>query len=67
MKTQRKADIDIGLAVLCAVTPPGVTLSQGEIADVCGCTRNRIYEIERDAVRKLKSAPKLRAHAEDLE
>lgn len=65
--TRGKIDIDVGLAVMCAVIPPGVTFSQGEIADVVGCSRNRIYEIERSGVNKLRNNPRLRAFAEDLE
>lgn len=46
--------IDVGLTLLLAVTPRGVTRTHGEIAYVCGCTRNAIWIIEQRALRKLR-------------
>lgn len=48
------ADIDLGLAVLEVLTPPGIALNLREIADVCGCTWQNIYQIEQKALRKLR-------------
>lgn len=58
----RSSSIDIGLAVLCAITPRDHNWSLEDIAEICECTRNRIWEIERSALRKLRSnpSPKLR-------
>ena len=46
--------IDLGLAILSAITPPGVVRTQHEIAAYCGCTVGNIYWIERRAIHKLK-------------
>jgi Sigma-70, region 4 len=50
MKTQ----IDLGLALLSVLTKPGATLTQEDIAAWCDCHRGRIWQIERDALRKLR-------------
>lgn len=47
-------NIDIGLDVLCIVSKPGETLSDRDIAEVCECSRNYIYELEKKALRKLR-------------
>ena len=47
-------DIDIGLAALCQYAEYGQTLTQQEIAEVCGCTRSFIYQLEHKALRKLR-------------
>lgn len=47
-------EIDLGLAVLEVLTPAGTALSQGDIADVCGCSRSCIYLIELSALKKLR-------------
>jgi len=51
-------NIDIGLSVLCCVAKPGETLTDRDIAEVCGCARNSIYQIEKKALNKLR--PKLK-------
>lgn len=48
--------IEAGLYLLSLITPRGVTLTQAQIADACGCSRGLIYLIEREALRKLKAA-----------
>jgi len=53
--SQRLNDIDLGLTVLCAITPPGHEWSQYDIAEICDCSRSLIYQIERRAMRKLKA------------
>lgn len=52
----RDGSIDAGLVVLLAVTPRGHTWTQQEIADVCGCARGLIWNIEDRAMKKLKKA-----------
>jgi len=49
----RNVDIDIALAVLSVVNSEGLALNCEEIADVCGCHRSRIEQIEKGALRKL--------------
>ena len=49
-----KPEIDLGLAVLEVLTPPGVRLSLKDIAAVCGCTWQCIFQIEQRALRKLR-------------
>lgn len=50
----RNINIDIGLDVLCIVSKPGETLSDRDIADICECSRNYIYELEKCALKKVK-------------
>ena len=47
--------IDLGLAVLCAVTPRDRTLTQKDISEVCECSRTYIFEIEKQAINKMKT------------
>lgn len=49
-----KRDIDLGLAVLGVVNVERRPLSFAEIAEVCGCHRSRIEQIEKQALRKLR-------------
>jgi DNA-directed RNA polymerase sigma subunit (sigma70/sigma32) len=55
----KKTAIDLGLAVLCAMKP-GRPLTRGDIATVCGCSEQRIYEIEQRALRKLRNPSRLK-------
>ena len=50
----RNEEIDLGLAVLSVVNREGRQLSFAEIADVCGCHRSRIEQLEKQALRKLR-------------
>lgn len=53
MKKPRKInDIDVGLDILCILVSDGQTLSAPDIADVCGCSTQRIYEIQQSALKK---------------
>ena len=54
MKSNPEMDIDLGLAVLEALLPSGVSLTQGDIAEVCGCSRSMIYLIELNALKKIR-------------
>lgn len=49
-------EIDFGLAVMELTIQPGTKLKQGEIAAFCGCTRQRIQQIEAGALRKMHDA-----------
>ncbi len=53
-KRNANINIDIGLSVLCAVSRRDETLSLDDIAEVCSCSRNAIFEIEKRAMQKLK-------------
>jgi len=61
MATTRKHElpkdgsVEAGLLLLSLVTPRGVCLTLEEIAYVCGCTRGNVWDIERRALRKLRS------------
>lgn len=56
-------NIDVGLEALCAHSSRGQTLSQIEIASVCGCSRTLINNLEKSAMVKLrKSAKRLNLH-----
>lgn len=48
--------IDLGLAIMQLTIPPGAKLKQGEIAAFCGCTRQRIQQIEAEALKKMHRA-----------
>ncbi|MFS1703782.1 hypothetical protein [Alteromonas sp. AMM-1] len=49
-----KSEIDIGLDILCILATDGQTLSAPDIADVCGCSTQRIYEIQQSALNKAR-------------
>jgi transcription initiation factor TFIIIB Brf1 subunit/transcription initiation factor TFIIB len=52
-RAKHRANSDLSLAVYCAVTPARVhTLD--EIANIMGVTRERVRQIEADAIRKLR-------------
>lgn len=59
---KRNGEIDLGLAVLRAIVPPGAVLSHEVIAAACGCSKQYILKLERSAIRKLRRA--LREHAD---
>ncbi len=48
-------DIDLALSIICIVSERGQTLTQYEIARLCGCSRNYIHIIERRALKKLEA------------
>jgi hypothetical protein len=52
--------IDLGLALLSALTPPRAALTPIDIAAWCGCTPALITSIEARALRRMKE--KVRAH-----
>lgn len=56
--------IDLALAVLDVIRPPGVPIPGRIIADICGCSYNNIYMIERRAIDKIKAG--LADHADLL-
>jgi hypothetical protein len=58
----RNTNIDLGLSALVDNALPGETLSWADIADVCDCTRNYIFELEKNALAKLRKKPILIAH-----
>ena len=47
------AQVDLGLSVLCNLAEYGDTLTVPDIADVCGCSTQYIYNIEQQAINKL--------------
>lgn len=50
-KTRR---IDLGLAIVSNIAPPGATFTPDEIASFCGCSAAMISAIEARALRKLR-------------
>lgn len=46
--------VDAGLILLMSVGPPGRCWSQEEIAQVCGCSRTMIWQLENRALQKLR-------------
>ena len=53
VKQTKKPEIDVGLAALCSVAN-GQALSCADIAEVCGCSEQRIRKIEEQALMKLR-------------
>ena len=49
----RNANIDLGLAILASTSEPPHTYQT--IAAYCGCSRQRIQQIEQKALRKLRA------------
>lgn len=60
MNFSRKPSIDLGLAVMRAVTPGDVRFTLDEIADVCGCTKGGVFMIQQRALQKLRKRAFLR-------
>ncbi|MHA1523227.1 MAG: hypothetical protein ACTSY1_02330 [Alphaproteobacteria bacterium] len=58
----RNTSIDIGLAALTDNARHGQTLSAEHIADVCNCTKNYIYELEKKGIAKLRKNKVLMAY-----
>lgn len=58
--------IDVGISVLCALASPGQTLTYQAIAEVCDCHRNRIMDIEKKALAKLRRRINIYDHLEQL-
>lgn len=53
---KRRSNIELGLAVIAALRPAGVVLTQRDIAEICGCSFQRIQQIEWRALEKLRAA-----------
>lgn len=53
-KRTNGAEIDLGLALLSVVRHPGECLTQQDVAAWCGCSRQRIEQIEKQALRKIR-------------
>ena len=49
---ERDHNIDLGLTVLCVISPPGVTWTLRDLAEICGCSKAEIETIQRTALRK---------------
>jgi len=47
--------VELGLCLLEMVAKPGVALCQEDIAIWCGCSRGGIYQIERRALKKVRT------------
>lgn len=47
-------EVDLALAVMCAITPPGVSWTRDAIAEVTGMSHGGPYMIEQRALMKLR-------------
>jgi len=56
-------DLDLALAIICAISPPEQTWTLPDIADVCGCSISRIWKIEQVALNKARA----RAHRKNYQ
>ena len=63
---QHKPSIDIGLAISATHSIPGVPRSAADIAAYCGCSRQRIQQIEERALRKLRRNPDIKEWVDHL-
>lgn len=52
MPAIKNPEIDIALHALCVHAKPDQSLTQADIAEVCGCHVNNIQTIEKKALRK---------------
>lgn len=52
----RDGTIDAGLHLLAAITPRGHVRTQAEIAQACGCSTGYIFNLEKNAKKKLREA-----------
>lgn len=48
------ADLDLALSVVCAITPYGHTWSSRDLAEICGCSKDTIFNIEKRGLKKLR-------------
>jgi DNA-directed RNA polymerase sigma subunit (sigma70/sigma32) len=55
-RKQKSNEIDAGIDKLYKETAPGQIRTVEEIAEAAGCSRTRIQQIEKSALRKLKVA-----------
>lgn len=53
-KSIRDDRIDKGLDYLCSIQKPGETFTLEEIAEVCGCSRQNIHNIQASGMRKIR-------------
>lgn len=51
----KRQSIDLALAVLDIVRTPGIPIPGRVIAEICGCSYNNIYLIEKRAIQKIKN------------
>ena len=49
-----KSSIDLGLAISALHSQKGVPRTADDIAEYCGCSRQRIEQIEKRALRKIR-------------
>jgi len=47
-------NIDITLSVLCAIATEDETMTFRDIADLCGCNKSYIQDLQRSALKKLR-------------
>ncbi len=51
----KTARINLGLELLMIAALPGRALTQEDIAAWCGCTKDAVYQLEREALKKLRA------------
>lgn len=56
---RHEARVMLGFAILFTLAQPGVPMSQETIAEATGMTQQRVCEIEKLALRKLRKDPRL--------
>jgi DNA-binding XRE family transcriptional regulator len=62
----KPAKIDLLLAVAAAIRMPHQYWSQRDLAELCGVSRTCIYNLERKAIRKLRTAARRLLHAKRI-
>lgn len=55
-RIRKSRNIDLALAVVQRITPPGYRWTQEDLAEVCGCKRSAIWWIEQGAFHKIRKA-----------
>jgi len=62
---QKRADVELNIAILNAITPDGFTWTMRDIASITGCSRGLIYLTQKEAINKLSRSPLLQQYARD--
>lgn len=62
---QKRADVELNIAILNAITPDGFIWTMRDIASITGCSRGLVYLIEKDAIKKLSRNTVLQQYARD--
>lgn len=55
-KADRRVRFDLGLAIAACHATPGEPMSSEQLAEFCGCSHQYMWQVEKQALRKLRKA-----------